>query len=724
MDIFTPASHHDILVLLIQVAVLLASARILGEIAHRLGQPSVVGELLAGIILGPSLLSGLFPVVYEWIIPQTDVQGYLIELVGMIGAMFLLIITGLETDIPLIKRKGKMALSIAAGGLILPFVSGFIMAIYLPDFLVHDQHDRIVFDLFVATAMAISSIPVVAKVLMDLNLMRRDLGQTILAAGMVDDTTAWVMLSITLGIASGDAVTVGSVFYAIAKIAGFMFLSFTLGKWLIKKGLYYIQDHSQSEFRILSFVVVVAFIFGAVAQALEVEAVLGAFVAGIIFGMIPRIPKGVIKKLEAIAIGIFAPVFFAVSGLKVDITSLMRPDLLLITGLVLGVAIFGKLVGAYAGARLVGLSHWNSLAFGSALNARGAVEVIIASIGLSMGILSQDMYSIIVVMAMVTSLMAPSLLKWTVGKIKIGEEELSRLKKEEFQAGSMVAGIHRVLLPIRPRLDGQAKGKTASRHELAAEILSSMAVHNQLSVTLMVVSSGGDDEQYKEFLNQVARNLKGIESKVKVVRDSNTTSAILNEAKKGYDLILLGATERDLSKPQLFNPVIDEVVRHAPCATAVLQVKGGYVDWKPQQILIPSNGSKAAKNATELALYLTSSGGEHEVTVLNVIEQDGSRFGDHLASIAPAENEHINDLRRNIMEENKAIGDSLNINISSLISESISVEKGIVEASKKTHADLIILGTNIYPGTSRLYLGRRVERILETADCPVLIFNT
>lgn len=723
MDIFTPASHLDILHLLIQVAVLLASARIFGEIAQRLGQPSVVGELSAGIILGPSLLSGFFPFINEWLVPQTDVQGYLVELVSMFGALFLLIITGLETDIPLIKRKGKIALSIAGGGLILPFVSGFVMAVHLPEYLVQDHHERIVFDLFVATAMAISSIPVVAKVLIDLNLMRRDLGQTILAAGMVDDTTAWILLSVTLGLASGDAIDVGTIFYAIAKIATFMVLSFTVGKWLVKKGLHFIQDRSQSQYSILTFVVITAFVFGAVAQAIEVEAVLGAFVSGIIFGMLPRLPKSVVQKLEAIALGIFAPIFFAVSGLKVDITALLHPNLLLITGIVLGVAVFGKLVGAYTGARIVGLSHWNSLAFGSALNARGAVEIIIASIGLSMGILSQDMYSIIVLMAMATSLMAPSLLKWTVGKIKMGDEEKERLRKEEFQAQSLVANIHRVLLPIRPRLHEYEKTPSASRHELAAEILSALARHGSISVTLMTITPEDTVDSYRTLLLEIAETFGDVEVEVKVVKQRETVAAILEEAEKDYDLLLLGATEKDLNRPQLFNPVIDEVVRQSPCPTAVLQVKNHFTAWQPNRILVPSNGSKAAKNAAELSFYMAHSDADHEVTVLNVLEQVHNRL-EFKKGVSNTEKNHRKDLKKAIMEENKIIGESLKINTSTLIRENESVENGILKAALETHSDLIILGTNIYPGTNRLYLGRRVEKILEGANCPVLIFNT
>lgn len=723
MDIFTPASHLDLLHLLIQVAVLLASARIFGELAQRLNQPTVVGELLAGIILGPSLLSGFFPFLDQWVVPQTETQGHLIELVSMFGAIFLLIITGLETDIPLIKRRGKVALSIAGGGLILPFVSGFVMATHLPEFLVQDHHERIVFDLFVATAMAISSIPVVAKVLMDLNLMRRDLGQTILAAGMVDDTTAWILLSVTLGLASGDAITVGTVFYAIAKIAAFMVLSFTIGKWLVKKGLHFIQDHSKSDYGILSYVVVIAFVFGAVAQAIQVEAVLGAFVSGIIFGMLPRLPKNVVQKLEAVALGVFAPIFFAVSGLKVDITSLLHPDLLLVTGIVLAVAIFGKLSGAYIGARMVKLSHWNALAFGAALNARGAVEVIIASIGLSMGILSQNMYSIIVVMAMVTSLMAPSLLKWTVGKIEMDDQERERLKKEAFQAKSRIAHIHRVLLPIRPRLDQYAKSPSAARHELAGELLSAMAKHHQISVTLMLVTPEDNTDSYKPLLTQIGASFKQVEVEIKIVKSVKTTFAIIEEAQKGYDLIVLGATENDLNRPQLFNPVIDEVVRHAPCATAVFQVKASLKGWKPNRVLVPSNGSKAAKEATELALYLANPDEGGQVRILNVMEQTENRLGYAIDPISTQIN-HRKDLQKAILQESRVLGESFGVAVSSRFVESSSVERGVIEVAMESGSDLIILGTNIYPGTNRLYLGRRVEKILEDADCPVLIFNT
>jgi K+:H+ antiporter len=160
---FTAAPHHDVLVLIIRIAVLLFTARALGEAAQRLGQPSVVGGILAGIVLGPSLLSGFVPAINGWLVPQTKVQGYLLEVVSLIGAMFLLLITGLETDLTLIRRHARTAIGTAAGGLIIPFATGFLLGLHLPDFLLVDTGRRLVFALFIAAFMSISAIPVIAK---------------------------------------------------------------------------------------------------------------------------------------------------------------------------------------------------------------------------------------------------------------------------------------------------------------------------------------------------------------------------------------------------------------------------------------------------------------------------------------------------------------------------------------------------------------------------------
>jgi len=714
MDIFTPASHHDVLVLVIQVALLLFSARACGEIAQRLGQPAVVGEILSGVILGPSLLSGFFPALGAWIVPQTEVQGYLLETVSLLGAMFLLIITGLETDLPLIRHHARTAVGVSLGGILVTFSSGFLLASYLPDFLLADPERRLVFVLFVATSMSVSAIPVVAKVLMDLNLMRRNIGQTILASGMIDDTTAWILLSIVLGVASGAATTPGTLLFTAGKILGFIVLSFTLGRWIIRRALNFVQDRVRSSERILSLVVVMAFAWGAMTQALEIEAVLGAFIVGILFGTLPRLPEAVVHKLESVTLGIFAPIFFAVAGLKVNVRSLLEPQLLALALAVLGVAILGKIVGTYLGGRLIGgVDHWTALSFGAGLNARGAVEIIIASIGLSAGILSQDMYSIVVLMAVVTSVMAPFMLRWTLQRVTPDEEEARRLRQEELAEGSLVANIDRVLLPVRRR-----EGPTRfDIQKIETHLLGKLGP--DVAVTLLNVTPKGTKADATAYLNDLSELFDHKDLSKKVVEGS-PVDVILEEAGKDYDLIILGASEKASGSDVVFNPVTDQIMRLAPCPTMI--VKGKAVDqhWPPERILVPTNGSAASRHAAEVAFALAA-GGEAHVALLNVVEENGSR-GYHLDTSGEARERQLSNAFQ-IVGSLRELGESRGVYAETEVRVGPSPEAVILEVAERGAFDLVILGTDLRPGSQRVFLGPRVETILDRTPCPVIIFN-
>jgi Kef-type K+ transport system membrane component KefB len=721
MDVFSAAPHHDVLVLVVQIGILLLVARLMGEIAQRLNQPSVVGEILAGIILGPSLIAGFFPGIGEWIIPQTATQGYLLEVVSLIGAMFLLLITGLETDIRLIKRHARTAMGVSGGGIIVTFATGFVLGQNLPDFLLADTGERLVFSLFVATAMSISAIPVIAKVLMDLNLMRRDVGQTIIAAGMSDDTIGWMLLSVVAGIASGESVTAGSVFQIVGSVLAFMLVSFTVGRWMVKKLLNYVQDQVKSTDRLLTLVVVLTFLWGAITQALNLEAVLGAFVMGILFGMMPRLPDEVVHKLESIALGIFAPIFFATAGLKVNVINLFEPRLLIITGIVIFVATFGKIAGTYLGARFIGKKdHWTSLSFGAGLNARGAMEIIIATIGLRLGILSQDMFSIIVVMAMATSLMAPSALKWVLSKVEMGAEEEERLKKEEMAAGSIVAGIHRVLLPVRRRDSDLEKLSTQS---IESQILSTLGQQTDLSVTLMTVAKKENKKEGEKYLNELGKLFNKIEITKKVVVADKPDKVILEEVEKDYDLLVLGATEKDPARKHLFSPFIDYMVRVAPCPVMIVQPEGDISNWNPKRILVPTNGSTASNNAAELAFALAQNNAECEVTGFKVVVEDPHR-AERPYRLSGEIGVDKKEIAKDLVNELKERGKAYNVNTEGVVEEGQEVEQVVQDFAERNDIDLIILGTNVRPGSHRLYLGPRVENMLKTAGCPVIIFNT
>lgn len=714
--VFTAAPHHDVLVLLVQVAVLLFTARIMGEIAQRLGQPTVVGEILAGIILGPSLLSGLIPALGEWIVPHNETQGNLLELVSLIGVMFLLLITGLETDLALIRRQARSALGIALGGLILPLILGFILGQLIPDSMLNASGDRLVFSLFIATALAISAIPVVAKVLMDLKLTRRDIGQSIIAAAMIDDTTGWIILSVVIGLAGGAAVSVGGIAQSVFTVLAFMGLSLTVGRWLISRALSFTQQNILMRDKVLSLVVLLMFIWGAIGQWLGIEALLGAFVVGIVLSQIPQLNPDVIHKLESIALGIFAPVFFAVAGLKVDIGRLFDPELLLITAVVIVFAIVSKMVGVYIGARTIGGSdHWTAIFFGAGLNARGSIGIIVANIGLSLGILNQDMFSVIVVMAVVTSLMSPSIMKWTIRHIKPQQEEIDRLRREELNQGSLIANVRRVLLPLRVRED------SSPSQLIEARILDQMSSGNgSVALTLMTVCSAEDRARSAAFLDRLAAELFTSENVTKkVVVSERIADTILDEARRDYDLMILGASEGNRDSDVVFNPLVDQLVRMAPCPTLLVQGQRTPADWSPDRVLVPSNGSLASRRAAEVAFAL-SDNGDREVTILQVVEEERS---DYLLDSSGALLERQKRNAQESVEKLRELGALRGVPATAEVAVGDAPEAVILQTARERGVDLIVLGTNVAVGSERLYLGPRVERILSNAPCPVIVVN-
>ncbi len=705
--------HNDILILLIQVFTLLLFARTFGELFQRLGQPTVVGEILAGIILGPSLLGGI-PIFSEFLITSNQSGTSLLEVISLIGALLLLLITGLETDLALIKHHSRNAFATAFGGLILPLILGFGFAYYLPDSLLVDPSKKIIFSLFIATAISVSAIPVIAKVLIDLNLIRRDIGQITIAAGMIDDTAAWILLSIVLGLIEVGVVTAENVFISIAKVLAFLGISFIAGKLLASKIVNFAKDKIQGRYKFLTILILFTVGLGAIAQSLRLEAVLGAFLAGIIFSRIPSIPKEAIERIESFTFGIFAPIFFAAAGLKVNLEPLANPELLFIGLGFIVIATVSKVVGAYIGARYFGNSdHWTALSFGAGLNARGAIQIIIATIGLSFNVISQEIFSLIIIMAVVTSIMAPFMLRYTLKKVKPKDAEIERLKHEELQKNNIMSSIHRVLLPVRKREDFEKK-------MIEAKILKQLAINRELNLTLLTVTNNQNKNECVQFLDELEKLFNGISITKKVVVSSNPVESILDESSKSYDLILIGATEKDKKTGQVFNPVVDDIVRLSPSISIVVQSGSHHENWEPKKILIPTNGSLAARRAAQVAFALASEKSQ-EVHILKVIEENKDTY--HL-DIEGSIKERQFMFAFQIIEELKILGESLSVNTFAEVEVGLDAETSILEIARDRKFDLIVLGTDIRPGSEKLYIGPRVERVLNNAPCPVLLVNS
>lgn len=719
MEIFTAASHQNVLALITQIAVLLFAARALGEIAQRFGQPSVIGEILAGVILGPSFLGKIFPSIHGIIIPGNPVQGYLLEAISLLGAIFLLLITGLETDISLIRRHARTAISVSFGGLSLTFASGFLLGQYLPDYLLTESSERLVFSLFIATAMSISAIPVISKVLIELKIIRRDISQTIIASGMTDDTIGWILLSIIAGLASGKTITAGSIFFSVSKVLLFMIISFTIGKWLVKKSLDFVQDKIKSADKFLTLTIIFTFIWGTITHLLHFEPILGAFVMGILFGQMPRFPHDVREKLQSIALGIFSPIFFAVAGLKVNLLYLLDPNIFAIAIIVIIIATLGKVIGTYTGAKLIGrLDHWSALSFGAALNARGAMEIIVATIGLSLGILTREMFSIIVLMAVTTSLMAPTALRWILQHVKPSDEELKRLKQEELMLNSPIGRIHRVLMPVR---DAKDLEKSTSIQSIKLTLLKYLSISQQLSMTFLQVVPPHIkfDEPADQLPNNVLSKFEKQELIKRIIRNKNVTRPIIDEAKKEYDLLILGAAQPNKDSDTVFSTTIDSLTRFSPCTTMIVHANKITPDWTLRKILVPTNGSLSAKHAAELA-FLLAAGSQAQAIILNVVVKENS--APHQTHETVFERQLA--MSHKMVESIKTLADGQNIPCAAEVRIAPSADAEILHLAQRENVDLIVLGTSVRIATDKLFLGPRIENILKSAPCPVAVLNT
>lgn len=690
---------------------LLAVARLLGEVCLRYNQPAVLGELGAGILLGPSLLGGYLPAV-SFVIPHNAAQGHILGVISMLGSMLLLLITGMETDIQLIKRHRRAALGVWAGGVIVPLASGYGLGMGLPDHLLGKPDERVVFAMFIAVAMSISALSVLAKMLRDLKLIRRDVGQIMMASGMTEDTTGWILLSVVVAMASGEGFGLSGMATAAGKVLFFIAASVLLGRPLLRQVVRLTQDHIRSRDRLITVVMIGTLSFAAFAMSLGLEPILGAFMAGTLFATMPRLPKAVGHFYESVALGIFAPIFFAVAGLKVDVKSIFNPSLFGYTLAVLGVACFGKIVGTYLGARLLGqVDHWTALAMGAGLNARGSMEIIIATIGLKLGILTPESFSMIVVIAPTTSLLAPPALRYCVGRMRLSDEEAARLAKEEQDSRNWLAPIHRVLIPIRYDPD-------APPHQLKRAVVARLG-KRPLSLTLMTVVAVEHKVKATEWLTRLSRNFAPHEVVIRVRVGEEPTRAILDECGKDYGLLILGGPARSSHPEGLFSRAIDELVRLSPCPTLVLRPGLDAEQQDFRRILVPTNGSGAAKRAAQLALTLAE-GTEHHVEFLRVLVRDG----DHLLMDEKSDSTQVEiEQAHEALSELVRMGEERGVACSSEIRMAEGPARAIVSlANQPGQADLVVLGTDVRPG-NRLYLGPRVEKVLTACDAAVIVVN-
>lgn len=714
-----PLSGHDLLILFLQLALLLAAARILGEALRRIHQPAVIGELLAGILLGPSLLGHFFPGVSELIFPPTALAYHLLEAVAWVGLVLLLLLTGLEVDISRLRRVGRPALFVSAFGLIIPFGAGWVLGWFLPEDYLTDAGRRGLFAAFMATAVAVSAMPVIAKILMDLNLLRRNIGILTLSAAVVDDTVGWIVLSVIAGLAREATFEIARLAITLGLLAVFLIIGLVLIEPLLHRAFRWIDDHFHGTGVDITLVVVFTFVTAAVTEQIGVHAVFGAFVAGVLLRQVPRLRSESLHNIEQFVLSTLAPIFFAYVGLRVDLWSLTGWK---VPALVLAVAVFAKLLGCEVGGRLGGLSFWERVAAGAAMSARGAMGLVVALIGLSLGLLTDEIYSIIVGVSVLTSALTPAFLPFVVRRIPLSEEERRRLEAGELKRVFRKAGA-KLLLPT-------AGGPHA---EAAFRVAAPLAAQAGSSLTVFYVETGlGTPSPLRRFwrslhgpaapltpIEQHLRHLRADAQKVgstfewRRVRARSAPDAILAEAARGYDAVLLGAP----GSAELQDPALSHILTRAPCHIVIVR---GSAEGRPEtyrHILVPTDGSFFARAALEFAVNLAEATGG-QVAVFAVLPE-------HEAEATAAFPE-----RRRIRETMKGavLGPTLKP-VTALAEAPVEVRiarsdrpgEAIILEALSSDYDLIVVGAENKTLTRPLFYGQGTQYVLENAPCDIAV---
>ncbi len=626
-ELLKPLGGNAIFVLFLQLAVILLFARLGAEAARRIGLPSVVGELSAGLVLGPSGLGHFAPAVFLWLFPQVEKNFHLLEVVGSLGMVLLLLQTGLETDIRILKNLGRAALIASLLGMAVPFASGFVLGLIMPNEYLAHPDQRGLFSLFLATALSISAMPVIAKILMDLRLTKRNVGLVILSAGVVDDTAGWLILSVIAGAASHGTVQFGGlvttlIFTGVFIVAAALFI-YPLSRWLIATATRRFTTPDAD----LVFVLILAFACAATTEKIGIHAVFGAFVAGVILRQVPHLRADTTHRLESFASAVLAPVFFGIVGLKVNLWTLADANML---GLVLAVACFGKLVGCTLGSVWGGLRFWEGLSIAVAMNARGAMELVVAMVGLSLGILNQQMFSIIVVVAIATSFMAPLGLQLTMRKVRMTEDELKRMAAEE-SIGALDPERVRVLVPT----GGGPHALAAFRFAAGIARMSAHAVDvvfvrapkrlRDRFRNLLDNHAAIPPEADIELIVQKQLSLSGLPPALRKLEHRDVVNAVIEEAGKAADVLVLGASNRGNS---LGGPILEEILELAPCHVVIIKAGPPVLPDKQslpyKKLLVPYSGGVFSRVAVEFAArYAEATQGELTIALLDEAQADG-----------------------------------------------------------------------------------------------------
>ena len=569
--------HHPLSILLIQINAVLLMVRLFGFLFKHIGQPGVIGEIVAGIVLGPSVLGYFFPDVFQALFPPESLTN--LELLSQVGLVLFMFVIGMELDFSVLKNKINETLVISHAGILVPFFLGIVASYWIYEEYAAAQTAFLPFALFIGISMSITAFPVLARIIQERNMTKTSLGTLAIASAANDDVTAWCLLAVVIAIAKAG--TFASALYAIGLTALYIIIMFMVVRPFLKKvgEVYANQEVINKTF--VALILLILIISSTLTEIIGIHALFGAFMAGVVMPPSIGFRKVMMEKVEDIALVFFLPLFFAFTGLRTEIGLINSPALWGVCLLLITVAVAGKLGGCAVAARLVGESWKDSFTIGTLMNTRGLMELVALNIGYEMGVLPPSIFVILVIMALVTTFMTTPLLHLVERIFARREERLSAKLKLVFCFGRPESG--RSLLSIFFLLFGK-KMK-------AAQVV---AAHFTVGTDLNPLNA----EQYARdsfsLVDEKASELGlSVENRYRVT-DKLVQDMIRLARKERPDMFLLGAGSKyrpDTAGSNgvlwlsLFRDKIDDVMEQVKCPVAVF-VNRGYSGSSPVSFVL------------------------------------------------------------------------------------------------------------------------------------------
>lgn len=404
-EAITDTLHHNVVhplaILLLQIITIIVTARVFSFLFRKIGQPTVIGEIIAGIFLGPSFLGLFFPEFSLFLFPKSSIGN--LQFLSQVGLILFMFIVGMELDLKVLRKKAQEAIVISHASIIFPFTLGVGLAYFVYEEFAPENVQFLSFALFVGISMSITAFPVLARIVQERQLSKTKLGAMVITCAAADDITAWCILAAVIAIVKAGSVV--SSIYTIALAVGYVVLMLKVVQPFLKRigDVYSKQDNIGKPVVAIFFATLL--ISSYATEVIGIHALFGAFMAGVIMPPSMHFRNLFVEKIEDVSMVMLLPLFFVVTGLKTQIGLLNDPHLWMIAGVIVAVAVTGKFLGSALAAKFVGQSWKESLMIGAFMNTRGLMELVVLNIGLELGVLSPELFAMLVIMALVTTFM-------------------------------------------------------------------------------------------------------------------------------------------------------------------------------------------------------------------------------------------------------------------------------------------------------------------------------